>query len=159
MVVRKDIDYVFRIQRKVTRDCGECTACCEGHLAGTIYGHVMKPGTPCHFLGENRCSIYQKRPQNPCKNFTCAWLVDEGRVLPEWMKPSLSKVIVLEKEWTGGKYWKVLEAGQKMNVEILNWLIQHCIDNELCLHYEVAGSMYTIGPQAFHREVNNDNAS
>ena len=26
------------------RECGTCTACCDGWAIGTIYGHEMKPG-------------------------------------------------------------------------------------------------------------------
>src|SRR5205814_3535317 len=28
------------------RECGTCTACCDGWAIGTIYGHEMKPGVP-----------------------------------------------------------------------------------------------------------------
>ena len=135
------------------RECGECTACCSGRLAGNIYGHVMKPGTPCHFLGANRCSIYSKRPEDPCKNFVCVWLADQERIIPEWMKPSLSKVIIREEEWSGGKFWKALEYGQKMDAGILNWLIQHCIENDIPLLYEVSGSYNIIGPAEFREEI------
>ena len=33
------------------RQCGSCTACCDGWVEGTIRGHEMKPGVPCHFRG------------------------------------------------------------------------------------------------------------
>ncbi|MGZ5099109.1 MAG: SEC-C metal-binding domain-containing protein, partial [Usitatibacter sp.] len=38
------------------RKCGECTACCDGWVAGVIEGYEMKPGTPCHFRGEMCCT-------------------------------------------------------------------------------------------------------
>ena len=43
-----------------TRQCGTCTACCDGWVKGTILGHEMKPGQPCHFRGEGCCTIYER---------------------------------------------------------------------------------------------------
>ncbi len=62
----------------ITRVCGTCTACCDGWVAGTIYGHEMKPGTPCHFRGEGCCTIYDKRPLDPCRKFVCGWLAADS---------------------------------------------------------------------------------
>ena len=135
------------------RECGECTACCEGRLSGTIHGHVMKPGVPCHFLGQGQCTIYKSRPEEPCKRFVCAWLDDKAHELPEWLKPSLSKVIITKKTWAGGVYWNVLEAGQKMDSEVLSWIIQHCIKNDICLKYEVSGGYNYIGTPEFLEEM------
>lgn len=50
---------------------GNCTAYCDGWPRATIYGHEMKPGTPCHFVQEGRCSIYDPRPLTPCRWFVC----------------------------------------------------------------------------------------
>lgn len=77
------------------RECNGCTACCEGWLSGEAHGHYFQPGRPCHFKCEGGCSIYEKRPENPCKTFICEWLVNPE--LPEWMKPSVSKVITMKK--------------------------------------------------------------
>src|SRR5256885_5303722 len=60
------------------RQCGSCTACCDGWVKGTILGHEMKPGQPCHFRGEGCCSIYERRPVDPCRNFVCGWLQQES---------------------------------------------------------------------------------
>jgi len=59
--------------------CGTCTACCDGWVKGTILGHEMKPGQPCHFRGEGCCTIYERRPVDPCRNFICGWLQSKAR--------------------------------------------------------------------------------
>lgn len=142
-----------------TRECAECTACCEGWLSGIIRGHTMKPGKQCHFLGCNRCSIYEERPEKPCRDFNCAWLKDTKQIIPEWMKPSLSKVIITERDWSGpsvggisvkSKYWYVTECGEKIDSSVLSWLIQHCLSTETPLIYHVGGSRNIIGPPEFH---------
>src|SRR5713101_8412369 len=77
----------------ITRACGTCTACCDGWVAGTIYGHEMKPGTPCHFRGEGCCSIYDKRPIEPCRNFVCGWLAADSP-FPESFRPERRAVLL-----------------------------------------------------------------
>lgn len=51
-----------RLTPSQERLCGDCTACCDGWLRATIYAHEMKPCTPCHFVREGCCSIYDQRP-------------------------------------------------------------------------------------------------
>src|SRR5687768_2081971 len=68
------------------RKCGSCTACCDGWVEGTIHGHEMRPGTPCHFRGEGCCTIYERRPQQPCRNFICGWLAP-GSPFPDAFRP------------------------------------------------------------------------
>src|SRR5690349_22796733 len=55
---------VIQVAAIPARKCGECTACCDGWVAGTIEGHEMKPGTPCFFRGDHCCSIYERRPRS-----------------------------------------------------------------------------------------------
>src|SRR3989442_13418110 len=68
------------------RQCGTCTACCDGWVAGNIRGHEMKPGQPCHFRGEGCCTIYAQRPVEPCRNFVCGWLMPDSP-FPEEFRP------------------------------------------------------------------------
>src|SRR5260370_37002724 len=56
------------------RTCGSCTACCDGWLQIEVRGHRIRPGKPCPFSVEHRCSIYSERPQHPCREFVCGWL-------------------------------------------------------------------------------------
>ena len=74
-----------------SRTCGDCTKCCEGWLEGVVHGYKMYRGCSCHFL-EKSCSAYESRPENPCKSYNCAWLLEDK--FPSWMKPSLSGVII-----------------------------------------------------------------
>src|SRR6267154_5178884 len=77
---------VVAVQPAARRACGTCTACCDGWVVGTIRGHEMKPGQPCHFRGEGCCTIYERRPVDPCRNFVCGWLQEESP-FPEEFKP------------------------------------------------------------------------
>jgi hypothetical protein len=41
---------------------------------GTIYGHDMKPGVPCHFRGEGCCTIYcVPTARSPIRSGPIAW--------------------------------------------------------------------------------------
>lgn len=87
------------------RECGKCTACCDGHLAGEAYGHQFYPGTPCHFLIEKKCSIYENRP-SVCQKYFCAWT--QG-LFPEWMSPiKVGFIISVEYNTQGQQYFKVI---------------------------------------------------
>ena len=132
------------------RECNGCTACCEGWLSGQAYGHYFQPGRPCHFKCEGGCAIYENRPENPCKTFTCEWLTNSE--LPEWMKPSISKVIVSKKVWSGGEYLKVLEMGQKIDSDVLNWFFIHHLSTGIPMRIQVNGGMYNYGSPAFLKE-------
>jgi len=156
-----------------SRECGECTACCEGWLTGEIRGHKMMPGKNCHFLGCNRCTIYEERPQDPCRNFECGWLQNKNNIVPEWMKPSKSKVMIKEmkyevsmvQDWGGRatyimptdtnlvttvRYWNVVECGETISGPVLNWLVQTCLLYDIPMIYEVAGKKEVLGPPEFH---------
>lgn len=131
------------------RKCGECTACCQGWLTSIVHGHPMSPGIKCHFLG-NGCSIYKDRPQDPCKAFKCQWLADEDFMIPEWMKPSLSNVIITTKSWGEDRgYWLVVECGKKMESDVLHWILTHCEQHRIPLEYQVNGQMFRRGPKEF----------
>lgn len=77
-------------QRPSFRPCGDCTACCDGHIIGNSYGNRFGYHNACVFLVKKICTIYKDRPES-CDNYQCAW---SQRLLPEWMKPNLSNVLV-----------------------------------------------------------------
>lgn len=129
------------------RECNGCTACCEGWLSGQAYGHYFQPGRPCHFKCEGGCAIYEKRPENPCKEFICEWIVNSE--LPEWMKPSVSKVITMKKTWEGGEYLKVIEMGQKIDSVVLNWFFIYHLSTGIPMRIQVNGGMCNYGPPEF----------
>lgn len=136
------------------RICGNCTKCCEGWLEGTIYGKKMYPGKPCHFKKDNGCSIYENRPDEPCKNFNCEWLTEKE--IPEWMKPEYSNVILSGKQKNGISFVLATEAGGDMRVEVLNWLLNFMIDKKVNLMYQVKGGWNWIGSPEFVNYMNNE---
>lgn len=136
------------------RSCGECTKCCEGWLEATIHGRSMHAGKPCFFLGKS-CTIYEHRPEDPCKKYTCSWLSDHS--FPEWMKPSMSNVIItyrVSEEDPGVSYYQVAEAGGKIDSSVLNWLIHWALRHQVNICYEVAGKHHVMGTAAFREAVN-----
>src|SRR6266849_2422929 len=74
------------------RQCGTCTACCDGWLKIEVYGHQVDRGKPCPFSSGHCCTIYSTRPQDPCREFICGWLVGSSP-LPEWMRPDTERWI------------------------------------------------------------------
>ena len=74
------------------RNCDGCTACCNGTLPAKVLDFSLYRGSPCKFLCETGCSIHDTKPENPCTLFNCQWVLDA--TMPEWMKPSLSGIIL-----------------------------------------------------------------
>jgi hypothetical protein len=92
----------------------------------------MQPGKPCFFVSNKGCTIYADRPDN-CKGFKCEWLAKD--YLPMWMRPDLSKVIVVQKDG----FVEVSECGQKMDSAVLSWLMIWAANSRINIRYEVAG--------------------
>ena len=134
--------------------CGDCTKCCEGWLEGVVHGYKMYRGCSCHFL-EKSCSAYESRPENPCKSYNCAWLLEDK--FPSWMKPSLSGVIItklmMKIPTNNGmnqvEYYNVTETNSKIDSSVLNWLIHWALDSDINLVYELEGKIHAIGKQEF----------
>ncbi len=104
------------------RKCDGCTKCCEGWLSGISYGYEFFRGRKCFFLAEKSCSIYLDRPEDPCKKFNCAWLIDNR--IPFWMKPNKINAIVKIIKLLDIEYIELIEAGDKLDVEVLSWFVQ-----------------------------------
>lgn len=124
--MRKDVHSSLKF-----RPCGECTACCSGQLAGEIYGHIMFPGKPCHFLKNNRCSIYENRPTSPCRTFQCGWsqyLFDED-MRPDKIglmvsverneKEQFLRVIELTPDPPQESYQKIFNSAKKLGARVV----------------------------------------
>lgn len=136
----------FQKEPQFTRQCGDCDMCCKW-LFNNVNGHIMKPGSPCFYLGE-ACTIYEDRPQ-ACRNYFCAYIQD---LLPEWMKPSLTGILVSPERWGDRKQYQMLraiECDKKLTAEILSWLIQFSQRNNTGLIYSMSGSQYFFGPKEF----------
>ena len=128
------------------RTCDSCTACCEGWLSGQAHGHHFFRGRPCFFLN-NKCTIYKDRPQDPCVNFKCTWLEEE--VLPMWMRPDLSNIIVRKLTKDSITYYEVTETEKPMSAPVLNWLIQWALNNTINLYYKINNGPNKLGTKEF----------
>lgn len=139
---------------QINRECGSCTECCQGWLSCSTFGRPVHEGRPCHFVGTAGCTVYNQRPKDPCIDYKCEWLVDDGTHFPEWLKPSLSKVIITRRQWSKGSYIEVKECGQKIDSVILNYLYMYCAKNSISMHIQVAGGWHTLGPSELAEEIN-----
>ncbi len=135
-----------------TRQCGSCTACCDGWVKGVIDGHEMKPGTPCHFRGESCCSIYATRPQDPCKNFMCGW-IEAASPFPEQFRPDRIGVIIVRKQWRGRAAYVLTSAGRDPDEAILAWMRAFSVRNALPFFYEQSREWTAFGPPEFQIEM------
>lgn len=117
------------------RECRPCTACCDGWLAITVEGYDSYPGHPCPHSTGSGCDDYVNRPIEPCVNFTCGWAMNNSP-LPEWMKPSEAKVVVIPKKMRNNQ--SVLLAtplGVSIPEKSLDWLIRFSDEYNLPLLY------------------------
>ena len=138
----------------LTRICGGCTACCEGWLSGDAYGKKFFRGMPCYYKNSKGCSIYENRPENPCKTYQCAWLRHPD-IFPEWMKPSESKVLMNVTEHNGHTYLNLLEMDQRMDPRVLSWVFTEYLAGRLPnLRWQVDGAWYLFGQRDFVNAMN-----
>ncbi|HZE61286.1 MAG TPA: hypothetical protein VE085_12085 [Burkholderiales bacterium] len=107
------------------RQCGTCTACCDGWVEGTIYGHEMKPGVPCHFRGEGCCTIYERRPEEPCRRFVCG------------NRPA----------------YIIKSAGRDPDEALLTWMRGLSVQTGAPFFYEQTGERFGFGPPEFQHEM------
>ena len=101
-----------------TRECGECDLCCKW-LSHDVYGQQVSPNNPCRFI-KNGCSIHPNRPAQ-CKRYYCMWA--QG-VLPEWMYPKDTGIMVSVKNWPQGQWLEVVECGVEMTDKVINALLE-----------------------------------
>jgi len=158
------------------RECGECTACCEGWFRpnvgegwwirsspelqpepAEIYGHPILPMLGCHFRG-NGCTIHENKPNHPCKSYQCAWLQNKNNQIPEWIKPSKSKVIITERKrdqpsGTPITFWDITECGQEISATYLNWILIFCERNDIPVKYRVDGVEFRKFPSSFRERI------
>ncbi len=106
--------------------------------------------TPCRFRVEHGCSIYDERPQHPCREFVCGWLVASSP-LPEWMRPDRSDMIMLAANfvWHGLPVDVIVAAGQRPKQKALDWLMKFSTENRRCLIYQIGDDWFAFGPPAF----------
>lgn len=136
----------------MTRQCGTCTKCCDGTLEGTINGHEMRPGKPCYYLTLGKgCNIYNERPQEPCKRYECAWIVDEN--IPDFMKPENANCILDYREKNGIKYLRLVACETPYSAEVLSWCIDYARLKNINLFWSINKKNYYFGSDNFIAEL------
>lgn len=136
------------------RACGECTECCQGWLWGEAHGKSFYAGRPCHFVSEYGCSIYNDRPENPCKTFECSWLDDTVNTFPEWMRPDKCRVLLQPLTTKGGiKYIAANECGEKIDSVVLNWLVLYALSGAANISIQVDRGWSHYGSSEFTKEM------
>lgn len=132
-----------------TRECGDCTKCCEGSLVLTVKGNGINKSNPCHFVSMNKCNgcnIYEERP-DVCRDFECEWLIDSN--IPEWLRPTQSGIIMIKQEHDNVIYYEVVETDGKIDSVILNWLLLFAIKNKYNIKYQVNSEVNMFGSPDF----------
>lgn len=135
------------------RSCAGCTKCCEGWLNGTIYGHSMHPGKPCHYVNlDSGCSIYSDRPSDPCVRFSCQWLVNQS--IPEWLSPSKTNAIIVARKIDDISYYDLSTTGQPINEDVLSWYILWGTSNQFNISWSNRFNYtYYIGDDNFTQKM------
>jgi hypothetical protein len=134
------------------RQCGTCTKCCDGWVQGTIEGHEMKPGTPCFFRGEGCCTIYERRPQSPCRDFVCGWLQPDSP-FPDEFKPERIGVMIIPIKWRGMPAYILRAAPSDPDDKLIAWMEAFSVRARRPFFYERAGERFGFGPPEFQREM------
>ncbi|NDD85028.1 hypothetical protein EBZ38_12255 [bacterium] len=105
--------------------CGDCTACCDGHLTGDAFSVPFGPGSPCTFLINKSCTVYSFRP-DVCKNYQCAW--SQG-LFPEWMKPNRCNILISVEQKDDIQFLKLVPITYPINQQVIDfldeWVVQY----------------------------------
>jgi hypothetical protein len=156
------------------RQCQPCTACCDGWVRINVFDTPVLPGKPCPHSsgpltkqGGGGCKIYADRPVDPCINFACGWVkADSPILMPDWMKPSDAKVIVLP-DWTNWRTFPVdlaLPVGMRIPHKSLKWLQDYSKSSFRPLiyteqemdrngHFTGKQQVHGFGPPTFQQEM------
>jgi len=134
------------------RQCGACTACCDGWVKGTVEGHDMRPGQPCFFRGQGCCTIYDRRPLDPCRNFLCGWLQAQSP-FPEGFRPDRLGVLIIPIRWRERTAYILRSAGRDPDEALLGWMRDFSLKSGRPFFYEQRGERFGFGPREFQEEM------
>jgi len=134
------------------RQCGDCVTCCGGWVAGNMLGHDVKPGSPCPFVRAEGCSVYERRPTNPCKNFICGWLLPDSP-FPEHFRPDRVGVIIVRIAWRDRPAYILVSAGNDADEAMLEWMRRFSVQTGSPFFYAKAGEKLGFGPVEFQQEM------
>jgi len=112
----------------------------------------MKPGVPCHFRGNGCCSIYERRPQDPCRKFVCGWL-EEGSPFPDGYRPDELGVMIIRVKWRGIDAYILRAAGRDPDEKLVAWMREFSLRTKRPFFYEQAGERFGFGPPEFQIEM------
>lgn len=136
----------------LNRECGDCTMCCQGHLYTNVNNIPIYPGNPCPYVSHH-CTIYEDRPDYPCKQFQCQWLINPD--FPEWMKPNQINVLAWKtKDFSNHVYLEVNECAQPIPSNALAWLYEYTQKTNLPMRVQVHGAFHYYGNQDFKQQFN-----
>lgn len=118
------------------RTCGSCRKCCDGTLSGEVFGHKFYPGKPCHFVSITEgCIIYEKRPEDPCKNFECWWKLDDS--IPLEFQPNLIKFMGYKRMFNNFEYFFIHDVDDGYSVESLEWYKDYALKQNVNLVWKI----------------------
>lgn len=130
------------------RTCDGCTACCEGWASGVAHGHMFYPGRKCHYVSDWGCTIYEDRPEQPCKTFKCLWLTDSR--IPMWLKPNKTFALLVQENIKGISYVTIKEMGCKLDSSVLSWVVLAIQNKDMTnVRYELDGGWNFLGTKEF----------
>ena len=133
------------------KECGTCTACCDGLLHGNIHGHFMGNGKPCFFLDKG-CTIYEDRPEYPCKSFKCLWLEEE--FVPDFMKPEIAGCIPMVSQTKSGiKFLNIVERDTPIPDQVLQYAFRYVEHNEMLVFWSVNQVPRYVGDKVIFDEI------
>jgi hypothetical protein len=137
--------------KKYKKCCGAVIAI-AGWVTGIIEGHEMYPGTPCYFRGDQCCTIYERRPKYPCRDFLCGWL-QPGSPFPEEFRPDKLGVMVITMKWRGRDAYMLRSAGRDPDSKLLAWMREFSVRTGNPFFYEENGERLGFGPPEFQIEM------
>jgi Fe-S-cluster containining protein len=111
------------------RECGDCTACCDGWLIGNSYGNRFGEGKSCPFLVKKVCTIYKDRPRS-CHDYQCAWTQN---LFPDWMKPNECGVMISVETGPEKQFLRVVEMHEVIDYAVYQEIEKFCKENNT--HY------------------------
>ncbi|MDO8703855.1 MAG: hypothetical protein Q7J84_02800 [Sulfuricaulis sp.] len=133
------------------RQCGTCTACCDGWLRINIHGQDIYPGNPCQYSTGHNCMIYENRP-DACRKFICGWF-EENSALPEKFRPDKISVIFVIATWRSLPIYILTPAGRDPDGEVLGWMKNFSLETHRPFLYQSEGEWYAFGPPEFQQEI------
>lgn len=128
------------------RDCDGCTKCCEGYLPAIVNGLQIYPNG-CKFVEANvGCTIYDSRPERPCKTYKCFWVNND--FVPENLKPSITNMIISRSTVLGFNELVLIPAGG-YSEELVDWFADYTTKNNINATWQKDGKQFFSGSEEY----------